>query len=85
MEKYFEMLTMDSEGRSFVKAAIYRDLAVKIGSRNTKSVERKMSNISAVLVSLGFPYLRGLAPSSNYQRNLQVFVQAELKRSRIFE
>ena len=41
-----------------------------------------MSNISAVLVGLGYPHLRGLSPLANYQRSLVESVLEELTRRR---
>lgn len=77
--KYFDMLEMDVQGNSFVKAAIYRELSSQFRSRNVSSIERKMSNISAVLVGLGYPHLRGLSPLANYQRSLVKAVIGELR------
>lgn len=76
--KYFDMLVMDVKRQQFVKAAIYRDLSARFTSRNVNSIERKMSNISAVLVALGYPHLRGLSPLANYQRSLVEAVLSEL-------
>jgi hypothetical protein len=78
--KYFDMLEMDVQGKHFVKAAIYRELSERFKSRNVNSIERKMSNISAVLVGLGYPHLRGLSPLANYQRSLVESVLGELTR-----
>ncbi|MFF1384672.1 DUF3883 domain-containing protein [Arthrobacter sp. NPDC058288] len=78
--KYFDMLEMDVQGKAFVKAAIYRELSARFTSRNVNSIERKMSNISAVLVGLGYPHLRGLSPLANYQRSLVESVFGELTR-----
>ena len=80
VSKYFDMLVMDVQGRHFVKAAIYRELSAHFAARTVSSIERKMSNISAVLVGLGYPHLRGLSPLPNYQRSLVEFVLAELTR-----
>jgi hypothetical protein len=77
---YFDMLVMDVQGRHFVKAAVYRELSARFASRSTNSIERKMSNISAVLVGLGYPHLRGLSPLANYQRSLVEAVICELSR-----
>ncbi|MDQ0733094.1 hypothetical protein QFZ57_003888 [Arthrobacter sp. B1I2] len=80
VSKYFDMLVMDVQGQTFVKAVIYREMSARFTSRNVNSIERKMSNISAVLVALGYPHLRGLAPLPNYQRSLVESVLGELTR-----
>jgi hypothetical protein len=83
--KYFDMLVMDVRGQQFVKAAIYRNLSTRFTSRNVNSIERKMSNISAVLVALGYPHLRGLSPLANYQRSLVEAVLGELSRRKTLD
>ncbi|MGG5173888.1 DUF3883 domain-containing protein [Pseudarthrobacter sp. J1763] len=77
---YFDMLEMDVQGIAFVKAAVYRDLSSRFPARSDKSFGRKMSNISAILVGLGYPHLRGLAPQANYQSGLVEAVLGELTR-----
>lgn len=77
--KYFDLLVMDVRGQKFVKAGVYRDLSEQFGSRSLKSISFKMSNISAVLVGLGYPHLRGLSPLANYQRSLVEAVLGELE------
>lgn len=78
--KYFDMLEMDVQGKQIVKEVVYRELSSRFTSRNVNSIERKMSNISAVLVGLGYPHLRGLSPLANYQRSLVESVLRELTR-----
>ncbi|MHC6219815.1 protein NO VEIN domain-containing protein [Arthrobacter sp. MMS24-S77] len=80
VERYFDMFIMDVQGQPFVKAGVYRELSDRFPSRNVNSIERKMSNISAVLVGLGYPHLRGLSPLANYQQSLVESVLAELSR-----
>lgn len=78
--QYFDMLVMDVQGKQFVKATIYRELSTRFASRSVNSIERKMSNISAVMVGMGYPHLRGLSPLANYQRSLVESVIGELSR-----
>ena len=42
----------------------------KLVSRNDAAIEFKHSNISAAMIDLGFPYINGYKPRSNYQRSL---------------
>lgn len=83
--KYFDLLVMDLRGLNFVKASVYRSLSEQFGSRNLKSISLKMSNISAVLVGLGYPHLRGLSPLANYQRSLVEAVLRELGRRKTLD
>ncbi|MDO5743419.1 MAG: DUF3883 domain-containing protein [Micrococcaceae bacterium] len=73
IEAYFSLFLADLRGEPINKAASYRGLALRFG-RAAKAFEFKMLNISAVLVRLGWPYLRGLMPKANYQGALEVAV-----------
>ncbi|GAA5226559.1 hypothetical protein [Paeniglutamicibacter antarcticus] len=73
IEAYFSLFLADLSGEPINKAATYRRLAVRFG-RAAKAFEFKMLNISAVLVRLGWPYLRGLMPKANYQGALEIAV-----------
>jgi hypothetical protein len=63
---YFRMLGEEIAGISFNKAAHNRALRNQI-DRSKGSVEFKHQNISAVLVALGLPRIRGYLPAVNYQ------------------
>lgn len=80
VSKYFDLLVMDVQGQKYVKANVYRELSGQFRSRSLKSISFKMSNISAVLVGLGYPHLRGLSPLANYQHSLVEAVLSELGR-----
>lgn len=63
---YFDMLGEEIAGIAFNKAAHNRALRDHI-DRSKSSVEFKHRNISAVLVELGLPRIRGYFPAENYQ------------------
>jgi hypothetical protein len=63
---YFDMLGEETVGISFNKAAHNRALRAHI-DRSKSSVEFKHRNISAVLVKLGLPTIRGYFPAENFQ------------------
>lgn len=71
---YFEMLAMEIRGESFVKARYKETMAAQLGTRNSKAVEYKFMNISAVLEKHGFPYIVGYKPLRNYQALLEPLV-----------
>tara|TARA_R110002124_G_scaffold12197_14_gene58184 strand:+ start:11681 stop:13006 length:1326 start_codon:yes stop_codon:yes gene_type:complete len=75
---YFDMLNKEIAGEEFVKAEYYRNLLPKLNNRNRGSVESKHRNISAIMIELGQPYIRGLTPMSNYQKQLKQVVLAYL-------
>jgi hypothetical protein len=69
---YLAMLTCELTGQSYNKAARRRQLLTQLPGRTNGAVEFKHANISAVMLELGFPYLRGYKPRSNFQRSLLV-------------
>lgn len=73
IEAYFALFLADVRGEPINKAGTYRSLAGRFG-RNWKAYEFKMLNISAVLLRLKWPHLRGLLPRFNYQASLEVAV-----------
>ena len=64
---YFAMLDAELAGIPYDKTAHRRQLLPKLESRSEGSIEFKHQNISAVLIALGFPYISGYKPRSNYQ------------------
>jgi hypothetical protein len=65
---YLAMLTQELTGQRFNKAERRRRLMQQLPGRSEGSVEFKHANISAVMLELGFPYLRGYKPRANFQR-----------------
>lgn len=63
---YFDMLGEEIVGISFNKAAHNRALRDQI-NRSKSSIEFKHRNVSAVLVKLGLPTIRGYFPAENFQ------------------
>jgi hypothetical protein len=64
---YFEMLAAELSGVPYNKAEHRRRLLERLDQRSAPSVEFKHANISAILIDLGFPYIAGYKPRSNYQ------------------
>jgi hypothetical protein len=73
---YLQMLTLELAGQAYSKAEHRRQLSGKLAERSESSIEFKHCNISAVMIELGFPYIRGYQPRGNFQ-NLLVAVIAE--------
>jgi hypothetical protein len=64
---YFNMLDKELKGIPYNKAEHNRNLAQFLNSRSRSSIERKHQNISAILSDLGFIFINGYKPLSNYQ------------------
>src|SRR5262245_35518080 len=64
---YFVMLRSELSGEPYSKADNRRKLVRLLHGRSEQSVEFKHANISAILIELGFPFIAGYKPRSNYQ------------------
>jgi hypothetical protein len=78
---YLAMLADELSARPYVKAEHRRRLMPLLRDRSEQSVEFKHANISAILIYLGFPYIRGYKPRANYQALLREVVVDRLARN----
>jgi hypothetical protein len=76
---YLQMLALELSGQAYNKAAHRRRLRASLINRSEGSIEFKHCNISAALLALGFPYLAGYKPRSNYQSLLLDVLAEQLK------
>ena len=77
---YFAMLEDELIGRPYVKAERNRELQQILTRRGRGSIEFKHQNISAVLLGLGQPWIRGYKPASRFQHSLVDAVLRWLER-----
>lgn len=78
---YLAMLGAELAGVPYSKAVHRRDLINVLDDRSEASIEFKHGNISAVLIDLGFPYISGYKPRTNYQQLLYEIVADRLSAS----
>jgi hypothetical protein len=64
---YFDMLAMELRGEPVNKAEHNRNLQNLLVNRTKGAIEKKHQNLSAILIELGYPYIDGYKPLSNYQ------------------
>jgi hypothetical protein len=76
---YLQMLTLELNGQRYNKTAHRNALIAKLDGRNKQSIEFKHCNISAVMLSLGYPYIDGYKPRGNFQSMLIDVVEAQLE------
>jgi hypothetical protein len=69
VDAYFFLFTAQLDGKTVIKAQIYRDLMENV-NRSVKSIEWKFQNISAVLDEMGLDWVSGLRPARNFQKLL---------------
>lgn len=82
---YFSMLKKELSGQEYNKSEHRKNLLPLLASRSKGSIEFKHQNISAVLINLGQPYLKGYLPRYNYQRILEEIVIGYLKGNQSIE
>jgi len=78
---YFSMLRAELSGTPYSKANHRRKLLPLLNGRSEQSIEFKHVNISAILIELGFPFISGYKPRSNYQGLLFEIVAERLQGS----
>lgn len=67
---YLAMLLQELAGQPYSKSLHRRRLQQVLPARSEGSIEFKHANVSAVMLELGYPYLRGYLPRKNFQRNV---------------
>jgi hypothetical protein len=77
---YLAMLLAETAGEAYSKADHRRALLGQLDpSRSPQAVEFKHANISAAMIDLGLPYIRGYKPRGNYQAALATEIQRRLE------
>jgi Family of unknown function (DUF6416) len=80
VEDYLAMLQAEIAGQRYSKAEHRRALLPRLNpGRTPGAVEYKHQNISAAMLDLGLPYIRGYKPMSNYQAALTAEIQRHLE------
>ncbi len=79
---YLNMLALELAGQVYSKAARRRQLMTKLSGRSEGSIEFKHANISAALIELGYPYISGYKPRSNFQQLVLEVLAAQLSTRR---
>ena len=71
VQDYFGMLAIELQQQKYNKAAYRYGLLPLLNQRSEGSIEFKHQNISAVLVNMGLPFIKGYKPRGNYQQLLE--------------
>lgn len=71
---YFSMLADELIGKAFNKTEHRNNLKVFLNNRTDGSIEFKHQNISAVLIKLGLPFIKGYKPKWNFQQILEEII-----------
>lgn len=65
---YLRMLTLELTGQTYKKSEHRRALNQVLPNRSEKAIEFKHGNVSAVMLELGYPFIRGYLPRRHFQR-----------------
>lgn len=76
---YLQMLALELAGQNYSKTEHRLNLQTKLNNRSDGSIEFKHGNISAAMIDLGFPYIRGYKPRVNYQALLAIVVEEQVR------
>ena len=76
---YLQMLTLELAGQNYSKTVHRRTLQEKLQDRSDASIEFKHGNVSAAMIDLGFPYIRGYKPRANYQALLATIAAEQVR------
>jgi len=85
VDDYIKMLSLELSGQSYKKSAHREALKLKLNGRTDGSIEFKHCNISAVMIELGFPYIKGYQPRNNFQGMLLDVVSEQLKNMTLLD
>jgi hypothetical protein len=81
---YLEMLAAETAGQPYSKAEHRRRLLAKLSpGRTLQAIEFKHANISAVMIELGLPYIRGYKPRGNYQAELASEIRQHVEHGQL--
>jgi len=80
---YFDMLRLELDSTTYKKSDHRRKLAPLLHNRDN-AIEFKHQNISGVLATMGYPYIKGYKPLFRYQQLLEDEVIIYLDRNKVF-
>jgi hypothetical protein len=70
VEEYFKMLGDELSEKKYNKSKAREQLLPRLNNRTNGSIEFKHQNISAALIEMGLPFIKGYKPRFNYQQIL---------------
>lgn len=85
VKDYFDMLSKEQSGQSYVKAEHRRRLRPLLLNRTEGSIEMKHCNISGVLDEMKLEHIDGYKPRKHFQAALHNAVEAYLRKKPLAE
>ncbi|MFT3705685.1 MAG: DUF3883 domain-containing protein [Agriterribacter sp.] len=85
VEDYFKMLSLEIDNNQYNKSQHRRTLLPLLNERSPGAVEFKHQNISAALIKMGLPFIKGYKPLFNYQKEIiEKEISDFIKMNRLF-
>ncbi|HUN03058.1 MAG TPA: DUF3883 domain-containing protein [Niabella sp.] len=84
VKDYFEMLLLELSRQNYNKSAHRASLIPFLNERSKGSVEFKHQNISAALINMGLPFIKGYKPRFNFQQTLVEEIKHFINENQIF-
>jgi hypothetical protein len=79
VDDYLAMLTAEAAGQQYSKTVHRRALRQRLSANRTDAAIEYSTRISAVMIALGLPYIRGYKPMGNFQEALSAEIQRRLR------
>lgn len=70
VDDYFKMLQLELNKEKYNKTLHRRLIMPQLNNRSNGSVEFKHQNITAALIKMGLPFIKGYKPRFNYQKEM---------------
>src|ERR1041385_6666836 len=83
VEDYFKMLQLELGHDNYNKTSHRLKLISLLDNRSEGSIEFKHQNISAALIQMGLPFIKGYKPRFNYQKLLETEIAKFIKEHQI--
>jgi len=85
VDAYLRLRLAETRGRGLVKSHFIAGVQTELPARSVASIERKLSNISAILDERGEPWIDGYKPLGHYQHELADAVDRAFQDRRVSE
>lgn len=82
---YRQMLTLELNGQRYNKTEHANVLMRRLNGRSRSSIEFKHCNITAVMLDLGYPSIRGYKRRGNYQALLLEVIEEQIERDTLLQ
>lgn len=83
VDDYFKMLLLELDRRAYNKSSHRNRISALLKNRSDGSIEYKHQNISAILIEMGLPFIKGYKPRDRFQQLLAKEVENYIVANKI--